>query len=92
MLDGTTTMPDNSPVTTWQTQALGDNATKPPVIGAPVYKNNSAANINFNSVVDFTNVNTTTTNNYDDTDPNRQYLRGLPIPSKKTKKSRLQLE
>jgi hypothetical protein len=76
LLDGTTTVADNSPVTTWKTQALGDNATKPAATGAPVYKNNPAANINFNSVVDFTNDNTTATNNYLDNDPNRQYLKG----------------
>ena len=76
LLDGTTTVADNSPVTTWKTQALGDNATKPAATGAPTYKNNSAANINFNSVVDFTNDNTTATNNYLDNDPNRQYLKG----------------
>jgi hypothetical protein len=76
LLDGTTTVADNSNVTTWQTQALGSNATKPASIGAPKYKNNATDNINFNSVVDFTNINTTTTNNYNDTDPTRQYLRG----------------
>lgn len=76
LLDGTTTVADNSPVTTWQTQALGDNATKPAATGAPVYKNNATANINFNSVVDFTNDNNTTTNNFNDTDATRQYLRG----------------
>lgn len=76
LLDGTTTVSDNSPVTTWKTQALGNNAIKPSATGAPVYKNNASANINFNSVVDFTNVNTTTTNNYNDTDPTRQYLKG----------------
>lgn len=76
LLDGTTTVPDNSPVSTWKTQALGNNAIKPSATGAPIYKNNASANINFNSVVDFTNVSTTTTNNYNDTDPTRQYLRG----------------
>ncbi|MFV8270932.1 LamG-like jellyroll fold domain-containing protein [Flavobacterium sp. GT2N3] len=77
LLDGTTTMPDHSPVTTWQTQALGDNATKPAATGAPIYKNNPTANINFNSVVDFTNLTSSPSQIYTDTDASRQYLKGI---------------
>ncbi|MFE3868872.1 LamG-like jellyroll fold domain-containing protein [Flavobacterium sp. LS2P90] len=76
LLDGTITVADNSPVTTWQTQALGANAIKPVATGAPIYKNNAAANINFNSVVDFTNDGSTAAGNYLDNDPTRKYLKG----------------
>lgn len=76
LLDGTTSVADNTPVTTWNTQARGTNAIKPTAVGAPVYKNNPTANINFNSVVDFTNNYTTTPQLYTDNDPTRQYLKG----------------
>lgn len=76
LLNGTTSIADNTDVTTWNTQARGSNATKPTSIGSPKYRNNATHNINFNSVVDFTNSYTTTPQVYTDTDPNRQYLKG----------------
>jgi hypothetical protein len=76
LLNGTTTVPDNTPVNTWNTQALGSNAIKPTNTGAPVYKNNPTANINFNSVVDFTNDYTNAPLVYTDNDATRQYLKG----------------
>lgn len=42
-------------VTTWQTQALGSDATTVVAGQEPIYKDNSTDNINFNPVVDFTN-------------------------------------
>jgi len=76
LLDGTTTVADNSDVTTWYTQALGSNATKPASTGAPKYKNNSGANINFNAVVDFTNDYNSQSQVFTDADASRQYLKG----------------
>lgn len=76
LLNGTTSIADNTAVSTWNTQAKGSNAIKPAAVGAPVYKNNATANINFNAVVDFTNNYTTSPQVYTDNDPNRQYLKG----------------
>nr|WP_315173965.1 LamG-like jellyroll fold domain-containing protein [uncultured Flavobacterium sp.] len=76
LLNGTTSIADNTAVTTWNTQAKGTNATKPAAVGSPVYKNNATANINFNAVVDFTNNYTTAPQVYTDNDPTRQYLKG----------------
>lgn len=76
LLDGTTTVADGSAVNTWKTQARGSNAIRPGSVGAPIYRNNPAYNINFNSVVDFTNNPATTPQNYTDLDPARQYLKG----------------
>jgi hypothetical protein len=76
LLNGTTSIADNTAVSTWNTQAKGTNATKPAAVGAPVYKNNATANINFNAVVDFTNNYTTAPQVYTDNDPTRQYLKG----------------
>lgn len=76
LLNGTTSVADNTPVTTWNTQARGSNATKPAAVGAPTYRNNPAFNINFNSVVDFNNNYTTAPQVYTDNDPTRQYLKG----------------
>ena len=76
LLNGTTGVADGTAVTTWNTQARGTDATKPAAIGSPIYKNNPAANINFNSVVDFTNNYTTALQLYTDLDPTRQYLKG----------------
>jgi len=76
LLNGTTSIADNTDVTTWNTQGRGSNATKPTSIGAPKYRNIATHNINFNSVVDFTNNYTTTPQVYTDTDANRQYLKG----------------
>ena len=76
LLNGTTSFADNTNVSTWSTQAYGSNAVKPPYVGAPVYKNNISANINFNAVVDFTNNFNTTPKVFTDNDPNRQYLKG----------------
>ncbi len=76
LLNGTTSVADNTDVTTWNTQGRGSNATKPASIGAPKYRNIATHNINFNSVVDFTNNYTTTPQVYTDADANRQYLKG----------------
>ncbi|WP_284651351.1 LamG-like jellyroll fold domain-containing protein [Flavobacterium terrisoli] len=76
LLNGTTTVADNTPVTTWYTQARGANAIKPAAVGAPVYRNNSAYNINFNAVVDFTNPYNTPSQVYTDMNSSRQYLKG----------------
>ena len=76
LLNGTTTVADNTTVNTWNTQARGTDAIKPTNTGAPVYKNNPTANINFNSVVDFTNDYTNAPLIYTDNDITRQYLKG----------------
>ncbi|MES2411259.1 MAG: LamG-like jellyroll fold domain-containing protein [Bacteroidota bacterium] len=76
LLNGTTTVADNTPVTTWYTQAKGANAIKPAAVGAPVYRNNATYNINFNAVVDFTNPYTTPSQVYTDLSSTRQYLKG----------------
>ncbi len=76
LLNGTTTVSDNTAVNTWNTQARGADATKPTGTGAPVYKNNPTANINFNAVVDFTNDYNNAPLIYTDTDSARQYLKG----------------
>jgi len=76
LLDGTTTVADNTNVSTWYTQARGSNAVKPASVGAPVYRNNATYNINYNPVVDFTNNHNSPSQSYNDNDPNRQYLRG----------------
>lgn len=77
LLDGTTSVGDNSAVRTWKTQALGDNAINPLTSSAPIYLNNATSNINFNSVVDFTNITTNLTavfnNNPED---GSKYLKG----------------
>ncbi|MEK8180954.1 LamG-like jellyroll fold domain-containing protein [Flavobacterium buctense] len=76
LLNGTTTVADNTPVTTWFTQARGANAIKPAAVGAPRYRNNPASNINFNAVVDFTNPYNTPSQVYTDLNSSRQYLKG----------------
>jgi hypothetical protein len=75
LLDGTTTVSNDTDVATWKTQAKGSDAIKSSTGGAPKYKNNASDNINFNSVVDFTNSSTISTT-YGDSTPARQYLRG----------------
>jgi hypothetical protein len=75
-LNGTTGVADGTAVNTWNTQARGVNAIRPGSVGAPIYRNNATHNINFNSVVDFTNNPVTSPQNYTDLDPNRQYLEG----------------
>ncbi|MEO5778119.1 MAG: LamG-like jellyroll fold domain-containing protein [Flavobacterium sp.] len=76
LLNGTTTVADNTPVSTWYTQARGANAIKPAAVGAPVYRNNATYNINFNAVVDFTNPYNTPSQVYTDLSSTRQYLKG----------------
>ncbi|WNM19021.1 LamG-like jellyroll fold domain-containing protein [Flavobacterium capsici] len=76
LLNGTTTVADNTPVTTWYTQAKGANAIKPTAVGAPVYRNNANYNINFNAVVDFTNPYNSPSQVYTDLSSSRQYLKG----------------
>ena len=76
LLNGTTGVADNTDVTTWNTQGRGSNATKPTSIGAPKYRNIATHNINFNSVVDFTNNYNTAPQVYTDNDATRQYLKG----------------
>ena len=76
LLNGTTTVADNTAVATWKTQARGTDAIKPAGTGAPVYRNNPAYNINFNSVVDFTNDYNNVPLIYTDNDLTRQYLKG----------------
>jgi hypothetical protein len=76
LLNGTTTVADNTPVSTWFTQARGANAIKPAAVGSPIYRNNAAYNINFNAVVDFTNPYNTPSQVYTDLNSSRQYLKG----------------
>lgn len=76
LLNGTTTVADNTPVSTWYTQARGSNAIKPAAVGSPIYRNNAAYNINFNAVVDFTNPYNTPSQVYTDLSSTRQYLKG----------------
>ena len=75
LLDGTTTVLNDTDVATWKTQAKGSDATKSTSGGAPKYKDNSGDNLNFNSVVDFTNSATISTT-FGDSTPTRQYLKG----------------
>ncbi|MBP2284310.1 hypothetical protein H4V97_002628 [Flavobacterium sp. CG_23.5] len=75
LLDGTTSVADNTAVSTWKTQALGDDAIKPTGVGSPVYRNNLTSNLNFNSVVDFTNAYNSPSQTFLDTDNTRQYLK-----------------
>ena len=76
LLDGTTSVGDNTAVGTWKTQALGDNATNPLTSSAPIYRNNATSNINFNSVVDFSNTSTNTAVVFNNPEDGRQYLKG----------------
>lgn len=76
LLNGTTGVADGTAVNTWNTQGRGTNAIRPGSVGAPIYRNNATHNINFNSVVDFTNNPATSPQNYTDLDPARQYLEG----------------
>lgn len=76
LLDGTTSVSDNTNVSTWLTQGRGSNATKPADVGAPVYRNNEAYNVNFNAVVDFTNNYNSPSQVYTDLNSSRQYLKG----------------
>ena len=76
LINGTTNLADNTDVITWNTQGRGSDATKPSAVGAPKYRNNATHNINFNSVVDFTNNYATTPQVYTDNDASRQYLKG----------------
>lgn len=76
LLNGTTGVADGAAVNTWNTQGRGSNAIRPGSVGAPIYRNNATHNINFNSVVDFTNNPATSPQNYTDLDPARQYLEG----------------
>lgn len=55
LLNGTTSVADNTSVSTWNTQARGTNATVNTSGQEPKYFNNASKNINFNAVVDFTN-------------------------------------
>nr|WP_294775004.1 LamG-like jellyroll fold domain-containing protein [uncultured Flavobacterium sp.] len=76
LLNGTTNVADNTPITTWFTQARGANAIKPAAVGAPIYRNNATHNINFNAVVDFTNPYNSPSQVYTDLNSSRQYLKG----------------
>ncbi len=76
LLNGTTGVADGTAITTWNTQARGTDAVKPPAVGAPVYKNNPTDNVNFNAMVDFNNNYTTAPQVYTDLDGTRQYLKG----------------
>jgi trimeric autotransporter adhesin len=76
MVDGTIPVVNNTPINVWKTQAYGSNATKPTGVGAPILKNNSISNINFNPVIEFNNNNTTTIPTFTDSNPTSQYLKG----------------
>ncbi len=76
LLDGTTSVTNNTNVTTWHSQARGSNATKPADVGAPIYRNNPTYNVNFNAVVDFTNDYSLPSQVYTDLNSSRQYLKG----------------
>nr|WP_315148441.1 LamG-like jellyroll fold domain-containing protein [uncultured Flavobacterium sp.] len=76
LLNGTTTVPDNTNVNTWNTQARGTNATVNTSGQEPKYYNNAAKNINFNAVVDFTNDYNNAPFDIDYTYKPQQYLQG----------------
>lgn len=76
LLDGTTSVSNNSNVTTWKTLGRGSDATKPANVGSPKYRNNATQNINFNAVVDFTNNQNNPTEVYTDNNSSKQYLKG----------------
>jgi trimeric autotransporter adhesin len=75
LVDGTIPLVNNSPVNVWKTQAYGSNAIKPAGVGAPILKNNSISNVNFNPVIEFNN-NANNTPNFNDSNPASQYLKG----------------
>ena len=76
LLDGTTTVADNTNVNIWHSQARGSNAIKPEAIGAPFYRNNPEYNVNYNAVVDFTNNYNSSSQVYTDSNSSSQYLKG----------------
>lgn len=76
LLNGTTTVNDNSNVTVWNTQGRGSDAVKPTATRAPKYRNHPQFNINFNAVVDFTNDYNSQSQVYTDNATNREYLKG----------------
>jgi hypothetical protein len=76
LINGTNSQADNTNVNTWNSQARGSDAVKPSSISAPKYRNNASQNINFNSVVDFTNNYNTVNQVFSDNDASRQYLKG----------------
>ncbi|MFN3967858.1 LamG-like jellyroll fold domain-containing protein [Flavobacterium sp.] len=76
LLDGTTSVANDTSVSTWYSQARGSNATKPAAVGAPVYRNSPTYNVNYNAVVDFTNSYNSPSQVYTDLNSSRQYLKG----------------
>jgi hypothetical protein len=77
MVNGTTSLPtDGSNVSTWKTLARGSDAIKPTKVRAPKFRNNTTYNINFNSVIDFTNNFNSQSSVYHDNDTTREYLKG----------------
>jgi hypothetical protein len=76
LLDGTTSVANDTNISTWYSQARGSNATKPAAVGAPIYRNSPTYNINYNAVVDFTNSYNSPSQVYTDSNSSRQYLKG----------------
>lgn len=76
LLNGTSTVSDNTNVSSWQTQALGSNASVHTAGQEPKFKNNATDNVNFNAVVDFDNVSTEAAGSYNYALAGQQYLVG----------------
>lgn len=76
LVNGTSTVTDNTSVSSWQTQATGSNATVHTAGQEPKYKNNAIDNVNFNAVVDFDNVSTEASSSYNYALAGQQYLGG----------------
>ncbi|MBA9072617.1 hypothetical protein GGR22_000743 [Flavobacterium gossypii] len=76
LVNGTSTVTDNTNVTSWQTQAMGSNATVHTAGQEPKYKNNQTDNVNFNAVIDFDNISTEASSSYNYALAGQQYLGG----------------
>lgn len=76
LVNGTSTVTDNTNVASWQTQAMGSNATIHTAGQEPKFKNNQTDNVNFNAVVDFDNISTEASSSYNYALAGQQYLGG----------------
>lgn len=76
LVNGTSSVADNTNVSSWQTQAMGSNASVYTSGQEPKFKNNPTDNVNFNAVVDFKNVSTEASSSYNYGLAGQQYLVG----------------
>jgi len=76
LVNGTNSVADNTNVSSWQTQAMGSNASVYTSGQEPKFKNNQTDNVNFNAVVDFKNVSTEAAGSYNYGLAGQQYLVG----------------